>query len=112
MTNPIAKAVALLPELKYRNDRRLPQVGVRETGTFVVSQYEIETIIAALKEMPALLDEIEGLREALKACDAHVQRHHNSGSWWNDPVVYHLKMEIIEPALQTTKPAAISGHGQ
>ena len=59
---------------------------------------KIPTAIEALRE-----DEdagyVMGLEAALKACDAHVQRHHSSGSWWNDPVVYALKRNIIDPAL-------------
>lgn len=43
--------------------------------------------------------EIKKLRNALEACRQHVRHNHNSGSWWNDPRVYKLMREHIDPAL-------------
>jgi hypothetical protein len=54
---------------------------------------ELKLVLAAQAQ------EIERLRDALEACRQHVRHHNNSGSWWNDPIVWKLMREKIDPAL-------------
>lgn len=46
--------------------------------------------------------EVARLRDALEACRKHLRHNHRAnGGWWNDPAVYRLIREQIDPALGT-----------